>query len=85
MKEPGRFDLVITDHTMPQLTGIDLAQRMIEVRKDVPIVLITGHSEAVSREKAKSAGIREFVMKPLFKRQVAETIRAVLDRGSRTR
>ena len=68
INHPERFDLVITDQAMPELTGVDLARNMLEVRKDLPIVLITGYSEAVSPEKAKSAGISEFVMKPLVKR-----------------
>jgi CheY-like chemotaxis protein len=81
LNEPGRFDLVIMDQTMPGLTGIDLARRMLAVREDLPIILITGYSETVSPEMAKSAGIRQFVMKPLVKRQAAETIRAALDKG----
>ncbi len=80
LKEPARFDLVITDQTMPDLTGIDLAQRMLQVRKDLPVILITGHSETVSPEKATSVGISEFVMKPVSKREMAETVRRVLDR-----
>ena len=85
LKGPGLFDLVITDQTMPDLTGIDLAQRMREKRKDVPIVLITGYSETVSPEKAEALGISELVMKPFVAREMAETIRAVLDRGSENR
>jgi CheY-like chemotaxis protein len=80
LTDPHRFDLVITDQTMPDLTGIDLAQRMLEVRNGLPILLITGYSETVSAEKAKSAGISEFIMKPLAKREVAETIRRTMDR-----
>ncbi|MGD0231236.1 MAG: PAS domain S-box protein [Syntrophorhabdales bacterium] len=80
LDEPDRFDLVITDQTMPDLTGIELARRILEVRQDVPIVLTTGYSETVSPEKAMSAGIKEFVMKPIVKRRIAETIRAVLNR-----
>ena len=79
INHPERFDLVITDQAMPELTGVDLARNMLEVRKDLPIVLITGYSEAVSPEKAKSAGISGFVMKPLVKRELAETVRRTLD------
>ncbi len=79
LEDPRRFDLVITDQMMPGLTGIDLAQRMLEVRKDLPIILITGYSETVSPEQATSAGISELVMKPLAKEEMAETVRRVLD------
>ncbi len=79
LEDPSRFNLVLTDQTMPDLTGIDLAKRMLEARTDIPIILFTGHSEFVSAEKAKKAGIREFIMKPLSKKEVAQTIRRVLD------
>ena len=79
-KDPHSFDLVITDQTMPGLTGIELAKRMLSARKDLPIILFTGYSETVSPEKAKSVGISEFVMKPVVKREVAETVRRVLDK-----
>jgi CheY-like chemotaxis protein len=79
LENPGRFDLVITDQTMPGITGINLAEKMLEVRKDLPIILMTGYSEAASPEAAKSAGISELVMKPIVKREMAETIRKVLD------
>ena len=81
-KYQDSLDLVITDQTMPGLTGIELAKRMLSVRKDLPIILCTGYSEAVSPEKAKSVGISEFVMKPVAKREVAETVRRVLDRSN---
>lgn len=77
--KPSRFDLVLTDQTMPEITGIDLAGKMLKRRKDIPIILFTGYSETVSPEKAKAAGIREFVMKPITKQEIAETVRQVLD------
>lgn len=84
-EEPTGFDLVITDQTMPDLTGIELAQKMLNARKDLPIILFTGYSETVSPEKAKSIGISEFVMKPLSKQKAAEAIRQVLDSRERTK
>jgi PAS domain S-box-containing protein len=77
---PDNFDLVITDHVMPGLTGIRLAEMMLESRKELPIILFTGYSETVSPEKAKAAGIRAFLMKPVVKKTLAETVRHVLDR-----
>ncbi len=80
LDRPQYFDLIVTDQTMPDLAGIDLARRMLEARGNLPIILITGYSEAVSPEKAKSAGITEFVMKPIGKREMAEAVRRALNR-----
>ncbi len=77
---PHRFDLVITDQTMPDLTGIALAKRLLEIRGDLPVILFTGYSETVSAERARAEGVREFIMKPMAKREVAEAIRRVLDK-----
>ncbi|MHB8108828.1 MAG: hybrid sensor histidine kinase/response regulator [Syntrophorhabdaceae bacterium] len=82
MKDPDRFDLVITDQSMPGLTGMQLAEKFLDVRKDIPIILCTGHSDIVSSEKAVQAGIRGFLMKPVGKQELAQAIRKVLDSGS---
>ena len=76
---PDRFDLVITDMTMPHMTGDKLARDLMKIRPDIPVILCTGHSRLVSEEKAKDIGIRAFVMKPLVMRNLAETVRKVLD------
>jgi len=78
-ERPHEFDLVITDMTMPGLTGDRLAQKTMEIRPDIPVILCSGYSEHISEEKAKAIGIREFVMKPLGTKKFAETIRTVLD------
>jgi signal transduction histidine kinase/ActR/RegA family two-component response regulator len=78
-KDPYYFDLVITDHVMPEITGMRLAEKMLEVRHDLPVILCTGYSEMVSSEKAKAAGIREFLMKPLMVQELAYIVRRVLD------
>jgi len=75
--EPDRFDLVITDMTMPHMTGDKLAQELMKIRPDIPVILCTGHSRLVSEEKAKDIGIKAFVMKPLVMRNLAETVRKV--------
>jgi CheY-like chemotaxis protein len=67
---------------MPQINGYELAQRIIGLRPDVPIMLCTGYSETVSEEQALAAGIRGFVMKPIKLQDFAQRIRAVLDRGA---
>jgi PAS domain S-box-containing protein len=77
--DPSRFDVVVTDQTMPDMTGIQLAMELIALRPDLPIVLCTGFSHAVTRESATAAGIKGFVMKPLTKGEIARTIRRVLD------
>jgi CheY-like chemotaxis protein len=74
------FDLVVTDMTMPNMTGADLAKKMLGIRPELPIILCTGFSETISEEKAKEIGIRGFVMKPLSRTDLATVIRNVLDR-----
>ena len=76
---PDQFDLVITDQTMPHMTGADLAKEIMRIRSDIPIVLCTGFSEVISADEAKALGIREFVMKPFATREIAEITRHVLD------
>ena len=78
-ERPDAFDLVITDQTMPKMTGAVLAQRLKEIRPDIPVILCTGYSETISQEKAESMGIDGFVMKPVSKNEIGETIRRVLD------
>ncbi|MCP3892988.1 MAG: PAS domain S-box protein [Desulfobulbaceae bacterium] len=77
--QPDQFDLVITDQTMPGMTGADIARRMIQIKPDIPIILCTGYSSVISEEKAKSIGIKEFALKPLSKKVIAALIRKVLD------
>jgi len=73
------FDLVITDMTMPNMTGDKLSRELMKIRSDIPIILCTGYSERISEEKAKGMGIREFVMKPLVMKDLAKTVRKALD------
>ena len=77
--DPSRFDLVVTDQTMPNLTGIELAKEIIALKPDTPVILCTGFSHLVNADTARAAGIRAFAMKPLTKREIAKTIRQVLD------
>ncbi len=76
---PDKFDLVITDMTMPKMTGDQLARKLMDIRPDIPVILCTGFSESITEEKALAMGIDRFVMKPIVKDELASTIRAVLD------
>ena len=77
-KEPDSFDLVITDMTMPHMTGDILAKKILEIRPDMPIIMCTGYSEKISEERAKELGIRALVMKPMPHGELAKIIRNVL-------
>ena len=77
--QPEEFDLVITDQTMPNMTGAELAQEIMGIRSDIPVILFTGFSEVISEEKAKAMGIREYIMKPVITRDLAKAIRRVLE------
>lgn len=65
---------------MPQMTGVELARAIMAIRADVPVVLATGFSYLVDADSAKAAGIKGFVMKPLTKKEIAKTIRQVLEK-----
>jgi len=80
-EQPQNFDLVITDMTMPQMTGDELAQKLLDIKPDIPVILCTGFNEDITEEKALSMGIQKFVMKPVIKNDLATTIRTVLDQN----
>lgn len=75
----ARLDLVITDQTMPHMTGPELAKEMLRIRPGTPIILITGFSEMIDEFRAKKLGIRGFLMKPVALRQLAEEVKKHLD------
>ncbi|MFC1523732.1 ATP-binding protein [Thermodesulfobacteriota bacterium] len=76
---PENFDLIITDMTMPGMTGAELSQRILAVRPDTPVIMCTGFSELINKDKAESIGIREFIMKPVVRKELAAVVRRVLD------
>ncbi|MCK5341687.1 MAG: response regulator, partial [Desulfobulbaceae bacterium] len=78
-KHPEIYDLVITDQTMPGLTGMELSRELLLIRPEIPIILCTGYSNLVDEEKAKASGIKGFVVKPLIKKELAGLLREVLD------
>jgi PAS domain S-box-containing protein len=80
----GDFDLVITDMTMPNMTGAELAKEFLALRPALPVILVTGYNERINRETALYLGVREFLSKPLRKDDLARTIREILDHGGHT-
>jgi PAS domain S-box-containing protein len=76
---PERFDMVITDMTMPNMTGANLAREMLKIRPGIPIILTTGFSERINEEEAKRIGIREFLMKPVSLSSLAHVVKRIMD------
>jgi CheY-like chemotaxis protein len=76
---PHAFDLVITDYTMPLMTGVDLARELLFTRPGLPIILCTGYSEEINETVARETGVKELVMKPFNMHGIATVIRRALD------
>ena len=72
-------DVVITDMTMPNMTGVQLSQKLLEIRPDIPVIICTGFSEKINYKKAKALGIRGYAMKPMVMGELADKIREVLE------
>jgi PAS domain S-box-containing protein len=79
---PGQFDLVITDMTMPQMTGAELAQKIFAIRPDIPIILCTGQSELINREKALALGVCAYLNKPVLQHDFLSAVRKALAQGN---
>jgi CheY-like chemotaxis protein len=77
--EPQAFDLVFTDQTMPEMSGMELAAELVKIRPDIPIILCSGYSAIVSEENLKEKGIRKFIKKPLSMELLAFAAREALD------
>jgi signal transduction histidine kinase/ActR/RegA family two-component response regulator len=77
--KPNHFDVVLTDMTMPKMTGEKLARELISIRPQISIILCTGFNEQIDEQKAKAIGIKAFLMKPLTLNRLARTVRAVMD------
>ena len=77
--DPYQFDLIVTDMTMPQMTGGELAQKVLSIRKNLPVILCTGYSETVSETRALEIGIRRYLAKPFSNEDLAVLIREILD------
>jgi PAS domain S-box-containing protein len=80
--DPGKFDLVITDMTMPDMTGEGLSQKLLEIRPDIPIIICSGFSDKINGEKAAAIGISGYIMKPMIMSELDRKIRNALDQKS---
>lgn len=76
---PAKFDIVVTDQTMPKMTGGELAVNLLKIKPDLPVILCTGYSEHLSEEDALKLGIKAYLMKPVKTRTMIDTIRELLD------
>jgi len=83
-KYPEQFDLLITDMTMPNLSGADLACAILRIRPDLPIILCTGYHENISEKEALRLGIKAFVSKPLVRNELGGIINQVLAKETKT-
>lgn len=77
---PERFDLVLTDLTMPKMTGIQLARELLDIRESIPIILCTGHGHLIAESEAKKMGMKALLVKPVTRRKLAQTIQRVLEK-----
>jgi signal transduction histidine kinase/CheY-like chemotaxis protein len=77
--DPGRYDLVVTDMAMPEMGGDRLTVELKKIRPDLPVMLCTGHSDRLDKDAARRLGVSAFVMKPLFKSDLAAIVRGILD------
>jgi len=80
-RDPAGFDLVLTDMTMPAMTGAMLAQKLMEIRADLPVILCTGYSETLTQQEANLIGIKRYLQKPIQNKVLLSEIRQVLDQG----
>ena len=80
--DPSTFDLVITDMTMPLMTGDRMALEMMSLRPDLPVIICTGFNELLSNQRVQELGIRALLMKPFLKNEAARVIRHVLDQAA---
>jgi len=81
VNNPEKFDLLITDQTMPRLTGVELAKEALKIKPDLPIILCTGYSSVIDADNASEMGIKKFLMKPLTRNELGKAIREVCEKN----
>lgn len=79
-EDPDSFDVVITDQTMPKMTGAELAEEILHIRPDIPVILSTGFSETISEQEARAMGVRDLLMKPATTKDLDAVIRRATGR-----
>jgi CheY-like chemotaxis protein len=79
---PEQYDLIVTDLTMPQMNGIDLAAKIKEIRPDIPVALHTGLAAEISKERLDQAGIKHIIRKPALEEEFAPALRRLLSKES---
>ncbi len=76
---PDQFDLLITDQTMPKMSGAELTREVLKIKPDMPVIMSTGHSEVFPEERAQEMGIKRYVLKPIQGNELLDAVREVLD------
>ena len=79
--KPYEFELVITDMTMPRMTGDRLAKQVLKIRPGIPVIICTGYSERMSVKESEALGVRKYIEKPIGTRNLAAALREALDAG----
>lgn len=77
-QKPDQFDIVITDYTMPNMSGIELTKEILSIRPDIPIILCTGYDESIKKETAVDSGIRELINKPVVTSELSRILSNLL-------
>jgi CheY-like chemotaxis protein len=77
-EDPDKYDLVLTDQTMPDITGIELARELVSLRPDIPVVLITGYHDGVDAESAREAGVKVIIGRPMALAEIGLAIKQLL-------
>jgi CheY-like chemotaxis protein len=80
-RNPDAFDLVLTDMTMPKMTGAELTREVLSLRPKLPVIMITGFSEIIDKDKAQRMGVKEFILKPVKKEKLSQVVNRVLGHG----
>jgi len=75
---PAAFDVVVTDQSMPEMSGVELSMQLLKIRPDIPIILCTGYSKKITEKEAIRIGIKKYMTKPFDTKQLAKCIRDVL-------
>jgi len=83
IEEPEGFDIVVTDMTMPIMTGEELSRKILDIRKEIPVIICTGYSESFTEDTAKEMGISIYIQKPVKGQELFMAVRELLDHGKR--